>query len=221
MAIGLGRMFGFKFLENFNYPYIACSIQEFWQRWHISLSSWFRDYLYIPLGGNRSTNGRTYLNLLIVFLATGIWHGANWTFICWGLWHGAFIVIERLGFRKILPKMPKFYRHVYLLFVVLIGWVFFRVEHIESAYIFISHLFGLEQGRDFTSLQYVNNKTYLFLLMGIALSVPIKTILRKFSSQLNPTVIKALQLLSIMVGLYLCTLHIASDSYNPFIYFRF
>ena len=133
MAIGLGKMFGFDICENFNYPYLSGSIQEFWRRWHISLSSWFRDYLYIPLGGNRKGKARTYLNLAIVFFATGLWHGATTAFIAWGALHGFFIIVERIGFKKILDKIG-FLRYVYTGLVVLFGWVIFRVANLHAAY---------------------------------------------------------------------------------------
>ncbi|MGD8338870.1 MAG: MBOAT family protein, partial [Desulfobacterales bacterium] len=132
MAIGIGRMFGFHFLENFNYPYISRSIREFWRRWHISLSSWFRDYLYIPLGGNHRGPLRTYLNLLIVFFLCGLWHGASWNFVIWGLLHGLFLVIERLGFEKILNRWWSPLRYLYVMLVVCTGWVFFRAENLSS-----------------------------------------------------------------------------------------
>src|SRR5690606_29257364 len=133
MAIGLGRMLGFNFKENFNYPYISKSIQEFWRRWHISLSTWFRDYLYISLGGNRKGVTRTYINLFIVFFVTGFWHGAAWSFIFWGLFHGLFLVLER---SKILntQKWPLFFQHVYVIVVVMVGWVFFRAETLNEAF---------------------------------------------------------------------------------------
>ena len=126
MAVGLGKMFGFEFMENFNYPYISQSIREFWRRWHISLSSWFRDYLYIPLGGNRCSETRNHLNLLIVFFLCGLWHGASWTFVIWGLYHGFFIVLEHAGLGRVLDRQARPLRHSYALLVVLVGWVIFR-----------------------------------------------------------------------------------------------
>src|SRR6185436_9027443 len=133
MAIGLAQLFGFRFKENFNYPYVSQSIQEFWRRWHISLSAWFRDYLYVPLGGNRVAPGRVYLNLVTVFFLCGLWHGASWTFVVWGLYHGAFLVLERLGLAAWLGRMPRALRHVYALLVVMVGWVFFRAESLSAA----------------------------------------------------------------------------------------
>ena len=140
MAIGLGRMFGFDFLENFNYPYISSSIKEFWRRWHISMSSWFREYLYIPLGGNRKGKIRTYINLFIVFAATGLWHGASWNFVGWGLFHGFFIILERLGFGKLLEK-SKILSRIYCLLVVIVGWVFFRANDTGTAIEIIKRMF--------------------------------------------------------------------------------
>lgn len=165
MAIGLGRIFGFHFLENFNYPYISQSIQEFWRRWHISLSSWFRDYLYIPLGGNRAGTWRTYFNLLLVFFLCGLWHGASWTFVIWGLYHGLFLVVERLGLIQLLKTIPVFFRHVYTMLVVMVGWVFFRAETLDQALAYVVRMF------QFKSVPYLdaqlfaamNNQFYLAL----------------------------------------------------------
>ena len=137
MAIGLGRMFGFEILENFNYPYISSSIREFWRRWHISLTNWFRDYLYIPLGGNRGTPARTYLNLLTVFFLCGLWHGASWTFVVWGLYHGAFLILERLKFGKLLNSAWSPVRHLYTILVFMVGWVFFRSDTLPYALEFL------------------------------------------------------------------------------------
>ena len=140
MAIGLGRMLGFKFLENFNFPYISRSIREFWRRWHISLSTWFRDYVYIPLGGSRRSPSRVYLNLLIVFLVTGLWHGASWNFIVWGLFHGLFIVLERVGMDKVLEKLWVPLQHLYCLLVVMLGWVFFRADDLSHGWAYVQRL---------------------------------------------------------------------------------
>ncbi|MCB0376237.1 MAG: MBOAT family protein, partial [Sinomicrobium sp.] len=149
MAIGLGRMFGFHIAENFNFPYIARSIREFWRRWHISLSQWFRDYLYIPLGGNRRGPGRTYLNLLIVFVLTGLWHGASWNFLIWGLFHGFFMVIERLGLERFLQKAGAVAGHLYALLVIMLSWVFFRSPNLPHAKGYFLALAGLTDPRDF------------------------------------------------------------------------
>src|SRR5438876_3261876 len=143
MAIGLGRMFGFRFPENFRWPYAADSVQEFWRRWHISLSSWFRDYVYVPLGGNRASPVKTYRNLVAVFFLCGLWHGASWTFVIWGLFHGLFLVLERLGLGAAVKRLRPPLRHAYLLLVVMVGWVFFREESLRGALSFLAAMVGL------------------------------------------------------------------------------
>jgi alginate O-acetyltransferase complex protein AlgI len=180
MAIGLGRMFGFRFLENFNYPYVATSLTEFWRRWHISLSRWFRDYLYIPLGGNRGSPVRTYANLCIVFLLCGFWHGASWNFIIWGALHGAFLVVERAGFSTVLQRLPRLFRHLYTLFVVLIAWVYFRAATLDGANTYVSALFGLDEGRDeLARLPLLLTPDVLAAVVcGAALSAPLYPVLR-------------------------------------------
>lgn len=143
MAIGLGRMFGFRFLENFNYPYIAKSLREFWQRWHISLSTWFKDYVYIPLGGNRVSTVRVYANLFIVFVLTGFWHGASWNFLVWGLFHGIFLASEHAGAAKYIKKMWLPIQHGYLLLVVIISWVFFRADTLTHATSYLTSMLNI------------------------------------------------------------------------------
>jgi alginate O-acetyltransferase complex protein AlgI len=224
MAIGLGRMFGFEFLENFNYPYISASIKEFWRRWHISLSSWFRDYLYIPLGGNRKGIHRTYLNLIIVFAVTGLWHGASWTFVIWGLYHGFFLIIERMGFGKILLK-SRILGTIYSLIVVVIGWVFFRADSIHFALAFIKRMvlffnYG-ESGAILGTILSV--KTVIILVIGIIAAGPFQKLfeikgLKTISAKWKNSSIEAIYLFIIL--LY-CILLLANDTYNPFIYFRF
>ena len=233
MAIGLGRIFGFHFLENFNYPYISKSIQEFWRRWHISLSSWFRDYLYIPLGGNRSGNWRTYFNLLLVFFLCGLWHGASWTFVIWGLYHGLFLVVERLGLGKILKLLPGPLQHAYALLVVMIGWVFFRAETLDQALAYITRLF------EFKSIPYLdaklfeamNNQFYLMLAIGLLLCAPfVRDQLKKIDGP-HSMIISTSPLSLITKGLcvsiwsisilLISTAQILTSGYNPFLYFRF
>ena len=143
MAIGLGKIFGFDILENFNLPYTATSIRDFWRKWHISLSTWFRDYVYIPLGGSRTGKFKTYRNLFIVFFLTGLWHGATWTFILWGLFHGIFLILENIGLQKALDKIPKLFQWMYAMLVVIIGWVLFRIENLSEAIHYIKKLFGV------------------------------------------------------------------------------
>lgn len=223
MAIGLGKMFGFEFKENFNYPYISTSVKEFWRRWHISLSTWFKEYLYIPLGGNRKGKGRTCLNKIIVFFCTGLWHGANWTFVIWGLYHGIFLLIE-----SYIPKIkiPKFIKHFYLLLVVTIGFVIFRADDISQGIFMIEKMFtGFEFSSTSMSL-FVGQMTPLFittLLVAIIASLPFKNFVNSIVSKNEKTMKvynSALYVLSFGL-LALCMLNLSSGSYNPFIYFRF
>ncbi|MCA9882832.1 MAG: MBOAT family protein [Anaerolineae bacterium] len=225
MAIGLGKMFGFDFLENFNYPYVAQSVQEFWRRWHISLSNWFRDYLYIPLGGNRKGPIRTYFNLYIVFFMTGLWHGASWNFVFWGLWHGTFLVIERLGFGKVLKRMWWPLRHFYTLAVVVLGWVFFRAVDFAHAWNYLNRMFVWDEGNHYRNLGIImNNKLWLVLVVGIVFSFPI------FSAEVWDNLllhrhvkvwVPAVSTIVILIIFFLSIMSLASSSYNPFIYFRF
>ena len=171
MAIGIGRMFGFKFPENFNLPYIAQSIQEFWRRWHISLSTWFRDYLYIPLGGNKASAAKTFRNLITVFFLCGLWHGASWTFVLWGLYHGLFLGIERLGLKNILTKTWKPICHLYTILVVIIGWVFFRADSFEHAIGFIQKMFSFSSAFGFAyAASYLTSEVLLYLALAIFFS---------------------------------------------------
>lgn len=225
MAIGLGKMFGFDFLENFNYPYIAKSVTEFWRRWHISLSTFFRDYLYIPLGGNR--RGNTYVNLFIVFFMTGLWHGASLNFIVWGLWHGMFMLLEKI-FKK-LPliniKIPTFIKRIYLYLVVLIGWVFFRAETLDYASGYIGVMFSVikPQNIGFTTMYYLDKFSILIILIGLIASTGIisrwtNNIEEKHSNDFLFNILKTIYITAI---LFICVVFIMSSTYNPFIYFRF
>lgn len=220
MAIGLGKMFGFEFLENFNYPYISKSIREFWRRWHISLSTWFRDYLYISLGGNRKGNKRTYINLLIVFLITGLWHGASYNFIFWGLFHGLFLIIERLGFDKILIKLGKPFAHFYTLLVVLIAWVFFKTENLTDAFNYIIQLFKFEMVSEYKFLNnYLTIEIIMAFVLAILFSFPVYQYFdKKHSKNRIFGFVKPILLILVFV---ISVMYIAVDSYNPFIYFRF
>lgn len=222
MAIGLGRMFGFTFLENFNYPYISKSIKEFWRRWHISLSSWFRDYIYISLGGNRLSNLRTYLNLFIVFFVTGLWHGSSWNFVIWGLFHGIFIVIERLGFDKVLKKLWIPFQHLYTLLVVVIGWVFFRADDIYQAKAIFKKMFIYSSGDEYlvSYLNYfhLNLHTLFFLFTAIIFSMPVFDSFYKKIVDFKLFWVYSIILIALMVG---SIFYIGAESYNPFIYFRF
>lgn len=210
MAIGLMRVFGFRIPENFNYPYIAKSITDFWRRWHISLSTWFKEYLYIPLGGNRT--GHTYRNLWLVFLATGIWHGAEWTFVLWGLWHGLFIVMEK----KIdVDKFRGAWAHFYTLAVVLVGWVLFRTENITKAWQYLKRMFGLINGTAiFQWPWFCDNIQYITFAAAVLLCTPIfgKWIHTRREWMLNAWLIVVFLLSATMI---------VAGGYNPFIYFRF
>ena len=222
MAIGLGLIFGFRFLENFNYPYISTSITEFWRRWHISLSTWFKEYLYIPLGGNRVSKLRNYINLSIVFFATGFWHGASWNFIFWGMWHGLFIVVEKItGWHKdSSKKILNILKHIYALLVVIIGWVMFRAEDMDYAYQYIKNMFGLigQHRLTFEYGYYVGNIEFLVLLIALLCSLPIfRNIAVKSKNQLAEGII----CIWLMFLFILSSSVVAASTYNPFIYFRF
>ena len=222
MAIGLGKMFGFDFLENFNHPYISKSIQEFWRRWHISLSSWFRDYLYIPLGGNRKGIGRTYVNLIIVFFITGLWHGASWNFIFWGLFHGFFLIWERIGLSKFLNKAPNFVGHIYLALVVLVGWVFFRAENLSDAWQYLEGMFAFRKGGNEIVYQYISTYFVFVFIIAVIFSTNIKVYFKAKWALLNkPQQFKYILYPMYLVLFFLSLLELAESNYNPFIYFRF
>ncbi|CAN1212805.1 MBOAT family O-acyltransferase [Tumidithrix helvetica PCC 7403] len=231
MAIGLGRLFGFEFLENFNYPYIAQSMRDFWRRWHISLSNWFRDYLYIPLGGNRGSPLRTYLNLWIVFLLCGLWHGASWNFVIWGALHGASLVLERMGWHKYLERLWVPFRHLYALSIVTIGWVFFRSDSLSHAIAYLTSMIGLTDadGIKYSALYYFDLKTLINLSVGCILATPIASWVganlkkRTISPQFNHlrSVLYAGHYLLLVSLFLLSSASLASGTYNPFIYYRF
>lgn len=218
MAIGIGRMLGFHFNENFELPYKSQSIQEFWRRWHISLSTWFRDYVYIPLGGNRKGRVRTYLNLVVVFFLTGFWHGAAWQFIVWGIYHGFFSIIERLGLNSVLAKIPRALRHIYTMLVVVVGWVFFRADNISQALNYLKNMFV----PNFTAITYpvVSQATSIFgicLIIAVFFSVTRLECLQKLSFWSNRTFVRVRYLLLWIVS----ALYLTGLQYNPFIYFKF
>lgn len=229
MAIGLGKILGFDFTENFDYPYSAISITEFWRRWHISLSSFFRDYVYIPLGGNRRGGGRTYINLALVFLLTGLWHGASFNFILWGLWHGAFIVLERFNmkYRFIRAKEKKgvvILKYIYTMLVVMVGWVFFRSDTIEYAIQFIGRMFNLYPSSQigFKVGWYLDK--YIFAILCIALVVSLGMV-RKFRNFINEKIGEKILLLGqsvkMLILMLVSIIYVITSTYNPFIYFKF
>ena len=232
MAIGLANMFGFKFMENFNYPYISRSLREFWRRWHISLSTWFRDYLYIPLGGNRCSPNRVRLNLVIVFFLTGLWHGASWSFIVWGLFHGAFLVAERGRFGKLLDEGPRVLAHVYTILVFMVGWVFFRAADLSTALAYLQAMAGLGTGSglEWHVGLFVNPKVILALCIGVVGSMPVipwlkarreKLAADRRTAGLDDGLEAVVSLVAVPAVFILCVMSLASGTHNPFIYFQF
>jgi len=222
MAIGLGKMFGFEFLENFNYPYISKTITEFWRRWHISLSSWFRDYVYIPLGGNR--RGNVYVNLVFVFILTGLWHGANYQFVAWGLWHGFFLIVERLfGMREVKNRKIIPLRYVTTMLIVVVGWVFFRAPELRYALRYLGVMFGLVQP-EFAGLTvwfYLGPKVIITLCIAAAASTPLfKTAYNTIKTHIGVIYKPVIYGLTLAL-LFICMVFVTASSYNPFIYFRF
>ncbi|SCJ39633.1 D-alanyl-lipoteichoic acid biosynthesis protein DltB [uncultured Clostridium sp.] len=221
MAIGLGKMFGFDFLENFNYPYISKSVAEFWRRWHISLGSWFRDYIYIPLGGNRVSNIKIYRNLFIVWLVTGIWHGASWNFVVWGLYFGLFIMLERAFLGKILNKFPKLLQHLYLLIIVVVGWVIFSQPTLTEAVDYIKIMFGAGNYPLVNGYPIFYFKEYaIILLSSIVLSTPIIKWI-EVKNGLVKNIYLILKPIVLLATFGVSILYLVNSTFNPFIYFNF
>lgn len=232
MAIGLAHMFGFKFMENFNYPYISRSVREFWRRWHISLSTWYRDYLYIPLGGNRGSHLRTTFNLVLVFFLCGLWHGASWTFIVWGLYHGFFLGLERTVFGRLMDRAWRPVSHLYAVLVAVVGWVFFRAESIHQAKEFLKSMAGFTPatGLEWHVGLFVNPKVALVLVIGIVGSMPIipwlaawrERRLRETGVVFYGAGVDAIVGLVVTPAILLLScMSLASGTHNPFIYFQF
>lgn len=226
MAIGIGRMFGFHFLENFDYPYISRSVTEFWRRWHISLSSWFRDYVYIPLGGNRVSKPRHICNIAIVWLLTGIWHGASWNFVLWGAYFGAILIVEKLFLLKWLERIPGFFRHVYALLLILFGWVIFRSADISSAGLYLSRMFQPDfQGPDPEFIYLLSNYKLAFAACLLA-AVPVSGWLKKAVGRVKNRPLREF-LAYYPAGVFslvlfaLSVIYLVNSTFNPFIYFRF
>lgn len=227
MAIGLGRMFGFRFKENFLHPYSSKSIREFWRRWHISLSQWFRDYVYIPLGGSKVSNWKTYRNLLIVFFITGLWHGASWNFVIWGMYHGVFLLIERnVQIQKpewMSKKLMDVLSNFYLIVVVLIGWVFFRIEDFDDAIAFIKTLFSFTPGSNKSLYFYFSNYWLMLFVLGILFSFPLRERANDMLLKLvgNKERYRSVVYFSHLVLFLYAVIEVAQSNYNPFIYFKF
>ena len=219
MAVGLGRMLGFEFLGNFNYPYIAKSVTDFWRRWHISLSSWFREYVYFPLGGSRVSKPRLVCNLLVVWACTGIWHGANWNFLLWGLYYFVFLVGEKLLWGKALAKLPDPLRHGYALLVTVVGWCLFAIEDMSLLPGYLAAMFGFAQGGLASPSALYHLRSYLPMLLAAAVaSTPLVAELGSKRSQRTRQVVLPACLLAALV---LCTAYLVDATYNPFLYFRF
>ena len=217
MAIGMGNMCGFTFLENFNYPYISKSITEFWRRWHISLSSWFKDYVYIPLGGSRVNILKNIRNILIVWILTGFWHGASWNFIFWGLYYGILLLLEKFVLKKYIDKLPDFVKHIYTIILVFIGWMIFAFDDSKYLFGFIKALTS-NKFIDSAFLYYFKNY-FLILVIATLFSLPVYP---KVKEKMNNTIFTSLLSISIYVILFIVTLsYLVSDTYNPFLYFRF
>jgi len=234
MAIGLGRMMGFRFLENFNFPLICQSLREFWRRWHISLSTWLRDYLYIPMGGNQVPPIRLYFNLFTVFILCGLWHGASWMFFFWGLWHGIFLTLERIGLGKFLESIPRPFRHIYVQIVLAVHWVMFRVEDVNYALDYNLALFGFGGGDGFSYIiaDYLTGPVWLAIIFGVLGAIPfwpwahkqIVAVLGNLPDKVRSAATGCYDA-AIVVGLagllYLCAAFMSANTYSPFIYFRF
>jgi alginate O-acetyltransferase complex protein AlgI len=219
MAIGMGEMFGFHFKENFNYPYIATSMQDFWRRWHISLSSWFRLYLYIPLGGNRKGRARAMFNRIFVFFLTGLWHGASWTFVVWGLYHGIFLLLEQTVLQ--VQQWPKIVQRIYTLLVVLIGFVIFRAESFTQSLIFIQSMFSFSSASALASKELMILITPLSILLFVISAIASTPIMKNIKVKTEGSIASLLSYGFTIVLWIACLLSLAANTYNPFIYFRF
>ncbi len=224
IAIGIGRMIGFKFPENFNYPYIANSVTDFWRRWHMTLSSWFRDYVYIPFGGNRVSTLKHIRNILVVWMLTGLWHGASWNFIIWGIYFGVILIIEKYCLNKVLEKLPRVIRNIYAMFIVMISFIIFSSDDISSALVTIKGLFS------FSSLKFSNDfiiyyiRSYgVILIGGLVLCTPlIKNVINKLrENKILNYIINIFEVIILVLVLVVITSMLIDSSYNPFLYFRF
>ncbi len=217
MAIGLGRIFGFRFNENFDYPYLSASVTEFWRRWHMSLTSWFREYLYIPLGGNRGGTVRTLRNILIVWFCTGFWHGASWNFVLWGLYFALWLILEKYVFRRALERLPTFFKHFYTLAVVFVGWGIFAMEDLGVCGRYLAACFGGAPAWSAADGYRLRSYAVTFLALILASTTLGKRGWRKLPDWARKILTPALMAL----GLVVCTAYLVDGSYNPFLYFRF
>ena len=222
MAVGLGKMFGFEFCMNFNYPYIAKSITEFWRRWHISLSSWFRDYVYIPLGGNRVSKSRHIFNLMVVWFLTGLWHGAAWNFVAWGLYYGIILIIEKYILSPVLDKLPSVVRHIYSIVLVVIGWVLFFSPSLGGAARYLGMMFGAGAHgvADRESLYLLTTNLVLWIILIIG-STPLTDVRYQHMLRRKKWNTTLLNGIVYAVLFFLCIAYLVTETYNPFLYFRF
>ena len=218
MAIGLGKMFGFNFLENFNYPYISKSITEFWRRWHISLSSWFKEYVYIPLGGNKFGIVKQLRNIIIVWLLTGFWHGAEWNFILWGIYFASILIIEKLFLYKVLEKLPKIIGHIYSVILILLGWVLFEFSSVNSIAQYVKEMFMFDNRLISNVGLYAISSNYIFIILGLLLATPFPN---KIFNKIQNSKFKYINIIILLI-IFLTSISFLVDStYNPFLYFRF
>ncbi len=222
MALGLGKMFGFNFIKNFDYPYTSKSVTEFWRRWHISLGSWFREYVYIPLGGNRNGKLKQYRNLIIVWFLTGLWHGANWNFILWGLYYGAFLIVEKMFLLKWFENKPNFIKRLYTIVVVIVGWVLFEFENLPLGLTFVKTMFGFGKKTliDDDAIYYLYTNVLLFVILIISSTPIIKRLFIRLKEKMNIGE-SILIPIAYMFLMFLCTAYLVNETYNPFLYFRF
>lgn len=218
MAIGLGRMLGFEFLENFNYPYISRSVTEFWRRWHISLGTWFRDYVYIPLGGNRRGLKRQLWNIFVVWALTGIWHGANWTFLVWGLYYALFLIVEKVFLLKALDRVPNFLRHIYTMLIVTCGWGIFQLNSMKAVWIYFKAMFGGGAGAYAPGDLYYLASYAAVIIVSAVLSTDL---LRRLWDRLPEKARSVLRPVGVAALLFMSTAYLVDSTYNPFLYFRF
>ena len=225
MAIGLGKMFGFEFLENFNYPYISKSITEFWRRWHISLGTWFREYVYIPLGGNRNGLAKQLRNIAIVWILTGVWHGASWNFVAWGAYYCVLLLLEKLFLLKVLDRIPAFFSHLYTLLCVVIGWVLFAFDSIGQGWQYLTYMFGgggVPLFNDRSIYMILSNMVMLIILIFASTPLPSKIANKAMAAvQARPAIATVVQNV-VFVGIFLISVaYLVDSTYNPFLYFRF
>ncbi len=221
MAIGLGKMLGFEFLENFDYPYLSRSITEYWRRWHISLGTWFREYVYIPLGGNRHGLSRQILNLIIVWGLTGLWHGASWNFLLWGLYYGVILIVEKVWLLRPLQKAPAAVQHLYSLLLIMLGWIIFALTDFSAIGGYFAALFGAHGGLDSSTMYLLTSNLILLVIAGFASTRLPAKLAAGFVQRLTPAGQTAVKCIFYTGVLLMCIAFLVGDSYNPFLYFRF